>query len=67
MKLKAIVYEAEEGGYWAEVPALPGCATQGETLEELRDNLQEAIQAWLSAGSEASDAVRQDRVLEITV
>jgi len=34
-KLKVIVHEAEEGGYWAEVPAIPGCATQGETFEEL--------------------------------
>jgi hypothetical protein len=31
MKIKVIVHEAEEGGYWAEVPAIPGCATQGET------------------------------------
>ena len=35
MRLKVIVHEAEEGGYWAEVPAIPGCATQGETFEEL--------------------------------
>ena len=35
MKLKVIVHEAEEGGYWAEVPAIPGCATQGDTFEEL--------------------------------
>ena len=32
MKLKVIVHEAEEGGYWAEVPAIPGCATQGEDV-----------------------------------
>ena len=32
MKLKVIVHEAEEGGYWAEVPAIPGCATQGRAL-----------------------------------
>ena len=49
MKVKAIVHDAEEGGYWAEVPALPGCATQGETLDELTANLREAIEAWLSA------------------
>src|SRR5829696_9150651 len=34
MKLKVVVHEAEEGGFWAEVPAIPGCATQGETFEE---------------------------------
>ena len=48
MKIKVIVHEAEEGGYWAEVPAIPGCATQGETMEELKTNLQEAIQGCLS-------------------
>ena len=40
MNIKVIVHEAEEGGYWAEVPAIPGCATQGETMEELLKNLQ---------------------------
>ena len=35
MKLKVVVHEAEEGGYWGEVPSIPGCASQGETLEEL--------------------------------
>ncbi len=49
MKLKVVVHEAEEGGYWAEVPALPGCATQGETFEELLHNLYEAVEGWLSA------------------
>ncbi len=46
---EVIVHEAEEGGYWAEVPALPGCATQGDTVGELEANLVEAIEAWLSA------------------
>ena len=39
MKIKVVVHEAEEGGFWAEVPAIPGCATQGETFEELLENL----------------------------
>lgn len=50
MKLKAIIHEAEEGGYWAEVPALHGCVTQAETLEELEHNLHEAVEGWLLAG-----------------
>ena len=49
MKLKAIIHEAEEGGYWAEVPALPGCVTQGETKEEIEANIHEAIEGWLAA------------------
>ena len=43
MKLKAIIYPAEEGGYWSEVPALPGCITEGDTMEEIINNLQDAI------------------------
>ncbi len=47
MKLHAVIHEAEEGGYWAEVPALPGCVTQAETLPELERNLYEAVEGWL--------------------
>jgi predicted RNase H-like HicB family nuclease len=39
MKLKVIVHEAEEGGYWAEVPAIPGCVTQGDSFAELLSNI----------------------------
>ena len=52
MKLKVIVHEAEEGGYRAEVPAIPGCATQGETFEELLQSLYEAVEACLSGACE---------------
>jgi len=48
LKIKVVVHEAEEGGFWAEVPAIPGCATQGETMEELMANVHEAIEACLS-------------------
>lgn len=48
MMFKAIIHDAEEGGYWAEVPALPGCFTQGETLDELHTNLREAIRGCLA-------------------
>ena len=47
LKIKVVVHEAEEGGYWAEVPAIPGCATQGETMEELMANVREAIEGCL--------------------
>lgn len=49
MKIKVVVHNAEEGGYWAEVPTIPGCATQGETLEELLQNLREAINGCLES------------------
>ena len=67
MKLRAIIHEAEEGGFWAEVPALPGCATQGETYEELIDNLQEAIEGCLLADIKKDKLSETDRVVEIAV
>jgi len=67
MKLKAIIHEAEEGGYWAEVPALPGCMTQGETRAELEENLREAIAAWLSAGEGAFELATKQEILELAV
>ncbi len=47
MKIKVLVHEADEGGFWAEVPALPGCVSQGETIEELTANIREAITGCL--------------------
>jgi predicted RNase H-like HicB family nuclease len=47
LKIKIIIHQAEEGGLWAEVPAIPGCATEGETFEELLQNLYEAIEGCL--------------------
>jgi predicted RNase H-like HicB family nuclease len=49
MKIKIVVHEAEEGGFWAEVPTIPGCATQGDGMEELTQNLREAVEGCLSA------------------
>lgn len=47
MKIKVVVHKAEEGGFWAEVPAIPGCASQGETMEELMRNLRAAVEGCL--------------------
>jgi predicted RNase H-like HicB family nuclease len=66
MKIRALVHEAEEGGFWAEVPALPGCVTQGETIAEVQANLSEAIQLWLEVGDDVpSNSAAQ--VLEVAV
>ncbi|MBW1987858.1 MAG: type II toxin-antitoxin system HicB family antitoxin [Deltaproteobacteria bacterium] len=65
MKIKIVVHEAEEGGYWAEVPAIPGCATQGETFEELLHNLYEAVEGCLSVAVE--EPKFPGRILEIAV
>ena len=38
-----VIHEDPQGGFWAEVPALPGCYSQGETIDELKQNIREAI------------------------
>lgn len=68
MNLKAIVHPEPEGGYWAEVPSLPGCVTQGETMDELKTNLQEAISVWLEAGEpDPSDPSETGQILEVAL
>jgi predicted RNase H-like HicB family nuclease len=67
MKIKVVVHEAEEGGFWAEVPAIPGCASQGETMDELLANLHEAIEGCLSVDIQEPKADSKKRILEIAV
>jgi predicted RNase H-like HicB family nuclease len=67
LKIKVVVHEAEEGGFWAEVPAIPGCATQGDTLEELMKNVHEAVEGCLSVEVEEPKRTDKDKVLEIVV
>ncbi len=57
MKLKVIIHEAEEGGYWAEVPSIPGCATQSETFDELLGNIYEAVEGCLSVNISATSGL----------
>ena len=67
MKIKVVVHEAEEGEFWAEVPAIPGCATQGETFEELLQNLYEAIEGCLSVDVASPQRGGNDRIVEIAI
>ena len=69
MIIKAVIHEAEEGGYWAEVPALPGCVTEGDNLEELKSNLREAIIGWLEVYNEelGKNVSSADELLELVV
>ncbi len=67
MKIKVVVHEADEGGYWAEVPSIPGCATQGETFEDLLKNLYEAVEGCLSVDVSTPKVTGKDRVVEIIV
>ncbi len=67
MKLKVVVHQAEEGGFWAEVPAIPGCVSQGDSREELRQNILEAIEGCLSVEFESELGADVSEVFEIAV
>ena len=67
MKLKVVVHRAQEGGYWAEVPSIPGCATQGESFEELLTNLYDAVEGCLSVDVQDVPVSETDKVIEIAV
>jgi predicted RNase H-like HicB family nuclease len=65
--LKVLIHAADEGGFWAEVPALPGCVSQGETIDEVRTNVREAIEGWLLAEDAALPADAADQIIEVAV
>ena len=67
MKLKVVIHEAEEGGYWAEVPSIPGCATQGDSFDELLSNIYEAVEGCLSVDIQDIAISGKDKVMEIAV
>ena len=67
MKIQVVVHEADEGGYWAEVPSIPGCATQGDSFEELLRHLYEAVEGCLSVEIDEVQVSDTDRVIEIAV
>ncbi|MDZ8227789.1 type II toxin-antitoxin system HicB family antitoxin [Nostoc sp. ChiVER01] len=47
MKLKVVLEPSDEGGYTVHVPSLPGCISEGESVEEALENIQEAIELYL--------------------
>ena len=67
MKIRAIIHPAAEGGYWAEVPALPGCVTEGDTMEEVVANLKDAIEGWLDVANSRNAIESTDQIVEIAV
>ncbi len=66
MKLQVIVEQDETGYYVAEVPALPGCVSQGRTLAEVKANIKEAIVGWLAVMNDKARR-RQAQNIEISV
>jgi predicted RNase H-like HicB family nuclease len=64
LNLTVIVHRAEEGGYWAEIPAIPGCASQGDTFVELVDNLHDAVAGCLSVDTGGVQTSASDRLTD---
>ncbi len=67
MNYKVVVHREAKGGYWAEVPALPGCVSQGETLKELQANVREAMTGYLEVLREEGRKPEEIQVLEIAL
>lgn len=67
MKLKVIIHEAEEGGYWAEIPSILGCATQGDSFDELLSNIYEAVEGCLSVDIDEIPIPKASKVIEIAI
>ena len=67
MHIKVVVHAAEEGGYWAEVPVLPGCVSQGETMDDLVANIREAIAGWLAADVAYESSGEPERILDLVL
>jgi predicted RNase H-like HicB family nuclease len=63
MEYTVLIHQAEEGGYWTEVPALPGCFSQGETVEEALVNIKEAIESHVAALRAEGQEVAEDGCL----
>lgn len=65
MKLQVVIHSAEEGGFWAEIPAFVGCVSQGETLEETLLNIKEAAEGWLEVAAMHFKNTSQAQIVEI--
>jgi predicted RNase H-like HicB family nuclease len=65
MRVKVVIYEAKEGGYWAQVPAFPACVSEGETLDEVKRNIAEALKGCLRSGSPVDETGERFEVCEL--
>jgi len=64
MRLQVIIQKDETGYYVAEVPALPGCMSQGKSLTEAKENIKEAIAGWIQV---MNDKARKQKALHVAV
>ena len=60
MEYTVLIHTAEEGGYWVEVPAFPGCFSQGETIDEALENVREAIELHVESLKEDGQEIPRD-------
>jgi predicted RNase H-like HicB family nuclease len=65
MKLQVVIHPAEEGGFWAEIPALAGCVSEGETYDEALSNIKEAAEGWLEVAAMQTKQNQQAQIAEI--
>jgi len=65
MKLQVVIHPAEEGGFWAEIPAFAGCVSEGETLAETLLNIKEAAEGWLEVSAMRIKVNSQIQIAEI--
>ena len=65
MEYTVIMHPAEEGGYWTEIPVLPGCYSQGDTLEKVMENVKEAVESHVDALKQDNQVVPIERGLMI--
>ena len=66
MKLKVVIEQDDMGYFVAEVPALPGCVSQGKTLAQVKANIEEAIKGWVEVMN-ARAVKRHSQTLQVAV
>ena len=65
MKLTILVHPADEGGFGAEIPALPGCISEGETVLDILMNIREATEGWMTVATERAVTDTDAQVVEL--
>jgi predicted RNase H-like HicB family nuclease len=67
MKIKVVFHKEDEGGFWVEVPSLPGCLSQGDTLEEAKKNIKDAIELWFKVTEDKIEEQADSEIVELEI
>lgn len=62
-----VVHPDEDGGYWTDVPSLPGCGSQGETVDEAVEMTKDAIQGYLESLKKHGEELPREEAIVVTV